>query len=87
VFLTRCRDCSSKLLQLDGLWLLADGRHVARRRCPECETVDHVTASPEALWAWRLRAAHERARLQLEVQDLVSGVTELEPLPIEQWRV
>ena len=87
MFLTRCRECSSKLLQLDRMWLLADGRHVARRRCPECEVVDHVTADPQALWAWRLQAQHQRARLELEVQELVAGATELESLPIEQWRV
>ena len=83
MLLTRCRDCSSKLLQLDGMWLMPDGRHVARRRCPECETVDLVTASPEALWAWRRLARQQRDRLECTAGDLVSGVLELEPLPVE----
>ena len=80
MLLTRCRDCSSKLLQLDGMWLMPDGRHVARRRCPECETVDHVTASPEALWAWRRLARQQRDALACTVRDLVAGVAELEPV-------
>jgi hypothetical protein len=53
------------LLQLDRVWLLADGRHVARRRCPECETVDHVTADPEALSVWRRRDRVRRYALSL----------------------
>jgi hypothetical protein len=81
VLLTRCRDCSSKLLQLDGMWLMPDGRHVARRRCPECERVDLVTASPEALWAWRRLARQQRDALEVTVHDLVAGALELEPLP------
>jgi hypothetical protein len=87
VLLTRCRECSSKLLQLDGMWLMPDGRHVARRRCPECETVDLVTAGPEALWAWRRLARTQRDRLECAARDLVSGVPELEPLPAERHGV
>jgi hypothetical protein len=79
VLLTRCRDCSSKLLQLDGMWLVPDGRQVARRRSPECETVDLVTASPEPLWAWRRLARQQRDALAGTVRDLVAGVAELEP--------
>jgi hypothetical protein len=83
VLLTRCRECSSKLLQLDGMWLMPDGRHVARRRCPECETVDLVTASPEALWAWRRLARRQRDALEVTVLELITGARELEPLPVE----
>jgi hypothetical protein len=86
VFLTRCRVCSSRLLQLDRLWLLADGRHVARRRCPECGTVDHVTADPEALWAWHRQTQRHRAHLELTVLELAAGDRELEPLPAVESR-
>jgi hypothetical protein len=80
--LTRCRACSSRLLQLDRLWLLADGRHVAKRRCPECELVDHVTASPEALWAWRRLARRQRDQLEAIAGELATGALALEPLPL-----
>jgi phage FluMu protein Com len=78
--LTRCRQCSSKLLQLERLWLLPDGRHVARRRCPECEAVDDVTAAPEALWAWCSEARRQRDRMERTMLELAEGVAELEPL-------
>ncbi|MDX6580100.1 MAG: hypothetical protein QOJ47_1649 [Gaiellales bacterium] len=78
--LTRCRRCSSKLLQLERLWLLPDGRHVAERRCPECEGIDHVTATPEALWAWRSEARRQRDGMQRTMLELAEGVAELEPL-------
>jgi hypothetical protein len=82
VFLTRCRDCSSRLLQLERIWLLPDGRHVARRRCPECELVDHVTASAEALWVWRRLARSQRDGLELPFPEPFDGVADWEPHPI-----
>jgi hypothetical protein len=78
--LTRCRRCSSKLLQLERLWLLPDGRHVAERRCPECAAIDHVTATPEALWAWRSEARRQRDGMERTMLELAEGVAELEPL-------
>jgi hypothetical protein len=78
--LTRCRQCSSKLLQLERLWLLPDGRHVARRRCPECAVIDDVTAAPEALWAWCSESRRHRDRLEQMALELAEGVAELEPL-------
>jgi hypothetical protein len=78
--LTRCRHCSSKLLQLERLWLLPDGRHVARRRCPECEATDDVTAAPEALWAWCSDLRRHRDRLERTVAELSEGVAVLESL-------
>ncbi len=86
MFLTRCRVCSSRLLELDRMWLLPDGRHVARRHCPECETVDHVTADPIALWAWRRETQRHRAHLELIVLELAAGDREVEPLPAVEWR-
>jgi hypothetical protein len=53
--LVRCRECESRLLQLERAWLLADGRRVAERRCPECGRRDSVTAAPEAIDAWLRR--------------------------------
>jgi Zn ribbon nucleic-acid-binding protein len=84
MLLTRCAECSSKLLQLERMWLLVDGRHVAGRRCPECDTVDHVTASPEALWAWRRLAQRQRERLEQTVVELVEGIHAIEPAMADQ---
>jgi hypothetical protein len=61
--LVRCFECDSPLLQLERAWMLADGRHVAERRCPECGRRDCVSASQKAILAWRER---ER-RLLLEL--------------------
>ena len=71
MLLTVCRDCSSQLLQLDKMWLLADGRHVARRRCPECQRVDIVSAHPLALWAWCRRRARQREELERRLLELI----------------
>jgi hypothetical protein len=71
MLLTSCPACSSELLQLDEMWLLPDGLHVARRRCPECERVDTVSANPLALWAWRRRIDRERAMLERALLELV----------------
>jgi hypothetical protein len=79
MLLTVCRDCSSKLLQLEGMWLLPDGRHIARRRCPECQRVDVVSAHPLALWAWRRRSAREREELEHRLLEVIEDVGELEP--------
>jgi hypothetical protein len=71
MLLIACPACSSRLLQLDEMWLLPDGRHVARRRCPECDLVDTVTAHPLALWAWRRRIDRERVTLERVLLELV----------------
>ena len=76
MFLTSCRDCSSKFLQLDAMWLLPDGRGVARRCCPECGRVDTVCASPLALGAWRTRSEQQRGELVRLLLDLVDDVAE-----------
>lgn len=74
--LTRCRNCSSKLLQLVRVRVLLDGRHVARRRCPECECVDDVVAGPLALSVWRRVAQRRSAALERSVRDLTESSTE-----------
>jgi hypothetical protein len=78
MLLTECRECSSKLLQLEQMWLLPDGRHVATRRCPECQRVDTVSAHPLALWAWRRRSVRERNELVFELLELIEGDAALE---------
>jgi hypothetical protein len=78
MLLTACRDCSSKLLQLDKLWLLPDGRHVARRSCPECRRVDTVSAHPLALWAWCRQHDRQREALEHELLQLVEAVEDLQ---------
>jgi hypothetical protein len=69
--LVRCGACDSPLLQLERMWLLADGRHVAERRCPECERYDAVAAAPDALLAWRRREERLLARLADEAASAV----------------
>ena len=76
MFLTSCRSCSSKLLQLDAIWLLPDGRHVARRCCPECGRVDTVCASSLALYAWRQRSEEQRGELVRLLLDLIDDVAD-----------
>ena len=78
MLLTVCRDCSSKLLQFEEMWLLPDGRHVARRRCPECQRVDTVSAHPLALWAWRRQSARQRAELEQRLLELIEHVGALQ---------
>jgi hypothetical protein len=78
MLLTVCRDCSSTLLQLDEMWLLPDGRHVARRRCPECQRIDTVSAHPLALWAWRRRSERAREELEQALLALIADVGELQ---------
>lgn len=73
LFLTLWRACSSRLLQLDRLWLLAEGRHVAWGRCPECGTVDHVTDDPAALWAWRRQTHGDHPQLELNMHEVAAG--------------
>ncbi len=60
--LIRCRECDSKLLQLERIWLLADGRRVAHRRCPECGTRDSVTVGAFAMKLWLAREERLRTR-------------------------
>jgi len=66
--LIRCRECDSKLLQLERIWLLADGRRVAHRRCPECGTRDSVTVGAFAMKLWLAR--EERLRSELSEDRL-----------------
>jgi DNA-directed RNA polymerase subunit RPC12/RpoP len=66
--LVRCRECDSKLLQLERIWLLADGRRVADRRCPECGTRDRVTVGAFATKLWLAREQRFRRDL-IEAAD------------------
>jgi hypothetical protein len=60
------------------MWLLPDGRHVARRRCPECQRVDLVSAHPLALWVWSRRGARQRDELEQRLLELVEDRGELQ---------
>ena len=71
--LTRCRTCDSRLLQLERMWMLADGRHVAERRCPECQTCDTVTADALALHVWARRERRTRHALRHEAAAMASA--------------
>ena len=62
--LTSCRECDSRLLQLERVWVLEDGRHAARRHCPECGCTDTVTAGALALSVWRKVAVRRLAQLE-----------------------
>jgi hypothetical protein len=62
--LTRCRACGSRLLQVDRVWLIHDGRHVVDRRCPDCERRDSVAVEPRVLAVWLRRERRLRADLR-----------------------
>lgn len=70
--LVRCRECDSKLLQLERIWLLSDGRRVADRRCPECGTRDRVTVGVFAAKLWLAREQRVRRDL-IEAADRLAG--------------
>jgi DNA-directed RNA polymerase subunit RPC12/RpoP len=71
--LIRCRECDSKLLQLERIWLLADGRRVAHRRCPECGTRDSVTVGAFAMKLWLAREERLRSELSETAAELAGG--------------
>ena len=70
MLLTRCRDCDSRLLQLERFWLLADRRWVAQRHCPECDVRDTVSAPGEAIAAWARRERAVRQEIKREAAEL-----------------
>lgn len=70
--LVRCRECDSKLLQLERIWLLSDGRRVADRRCPECGTRDRVTVGAFAAKLWLAREQRFRCDL-IDAADRLAG--------------
>jgi hypothetical protein len=71
--LVRCRECDSKLLQLERIWLLSDRRHVADRRCPECGTLDSVTVGAFAAKLWLAREQRFRRDLIEAADELARG--------------
>jgi DNA-directed RNA polymerase subunit RPC12/RpoP len=71
--LIRCRECDSKLLQLERIWLLADGRRIADRRCPECGTRDSVIVGTFATRLWLAREQRLRLDLMKAAEKLARG--------------
>ncbi len=71
--LIRCRACESKLLQVERIWALADGRNVAHRRCPECDMRDRVTVGSFALKLWMAREQRLREELDARATALADG--------------
>jgi hypothetical protein len=71
--LIRCRECDSKLLQLERVWMLADGRHIADRRCPECGTRDSVVVGMFATRLWLAREQRLRRDVKKAAEDLARG--------------
>ena len=61
----------------DGRPVTRDGRHIARRRCPECQRIDTVSAHPLALWAWCRRSARQRDGLEHRLLVLIEDAGEL----------
>jgi hypothetical protein len=60
MFLVRCRDCGSRLLQPEQVVGPVDARSIVARFCPECERHDVVVADDEAVQVWLRR--EERIR-------------------------
>jgi hypothetical protein len=71
--LIRCRDCDSKLLQLERMWMLGDGRRIADRRCPECDAHDSVIVGELAAQLWLAREERLRVGLMATADDLGCG--------------
>jgi hypothetical protein len=71
--LIRCRECDSKLLQLERIWMLADGRRVVDRRCPECDTRDTVRVGTFATQLWLAREQRLRLDLMNAAEELARG--------------
>ena len=71
--LIRCRECDSKLLQLERIWVLADGRRIADRRCPECGMRDSVIVGTFATQLWLAREQRLRLDLMKAAEELARG--------------
>jgi hypothetical protein len=73
--LISCRDCGSKLLQLERAWLLHDGSRIADRHCPECGMRDSVEIGGFALRLWLTREARLSEQLEQQVLALKADST------------
>ena len=71
--LIRCRECGSKLLHLERIWMLADGRRIADRRCPECGTRDSVIVGTFATQLWLAREQRLRLDLMKTAEEFARG--------------
>ena len=73
--LVRCRECDSKLLQLERIWLAPplDGRRAADRRCPDCGTRDSVILGTFATQLWLARVQRLRLDLTKAAEELARG--------------
>jgi hypothetical protein len=61
------------VLQLARVWLLADGRRIADRRCPECDTRDSVVVGAFATQLWLAREKRLRVELMAAADELGRG--------------
>jgi ribosomal protein S27E len=73
MFLVRCRDCGSRLLQPVRVAGPLDGASIVERVCPECERRDIVVASAEAVARWLRHEETIRARFA-ELADRLAEV-------------
>ena len=73
MFLVRCRDCGSRLLQPVRVAGPLDGASIVDRFCPECERRDIVVASADAVARWLRHEEAIRARFG-ELADRLADV-------------
>jgi hypothetical protein len=64
MFLVRCRDCGSRLIQPVDVVGPIDRSSIVTRFCPECGRYDVVIANDSAVRTWLRREGQIRARVQ-----------------------
>ena len=74
MFLVRCRDCGSRLLQPVEIVGPVFGESLVVRSCPECGRTDIVMARDEAVVTWLRRDACIRYRMG-ELADRLATVS------------
>ena len=71
--LIRCRNCDSKLLQLEDVSELSDGSYLAHRHCPECQSSDSVSVGSFAVRIWQAREERLLEQLRETANALADG--------------
>lgn len=75
--LTACGVCDSPLVYPRDVYAIQTDFAVVERRCPECETCDHVVCDPTAAQAWLRRQLRDRRQLErlvlaIELDDILA---------------
>ncbi len=77
MFLVRCRDCGSRLLQPVEVTASLGGMSIVTRHCPECERRDVVVADDPVVQAWLRREERVRDRMVAFADALAAVAAEV----------